>query len=81
MWRFHSYFEPVGEAQGIKRAVKLTTEGVNGAMNNYHGHLWFHALYWDLHYFNPLLRSQTSKVIIHSHNSTHANIHQCHLTV
>ena len=29
MWRFHSYFEPMGEAQGIKRAVKLTTEGVN----------------------------------------------------
>ena len=29
MWRFHSYFEPAGEAQGIKRAVKPTTEGVN----------------------------------------------------
>ena len=29
MWRFRSYFEPAGKAQGIKRAVKLTTEGVN----------------------------------------------------
>ena len=29
MWRFHSYFEPAGEAQGIKTAVEPTTEGVN----------------------------------------------------
>ena len=29
MWRFHSYYEPAGKAQGIKRAVKPTTEGVN----------------------------------------------------
>ena len=29
MWKFHSYFEPAGEAQGIKRPVKPTTEGVN----------------------------------------------------
>ena len=35
MCRYHKYFEPAGEAQGIKRAVKLTTEGVNGFRPGY----------------------------------------------
>ena len=56
MWRFHSYFEPVGKAQGIKRAVKLTIEGVNIFR------LVVSRLYKDPHYFKPSLRSQTSKV-------------------
>ena len=60
MWRFHSYFEPVGKARGIKRAVKLTIEGVNVFR------LVVSRLYKDPHYFKPSLRSQTSKVIIHS---------------
>ena len=58
MWRFHSYFEAAGEAQGIKRAVKPTTESLNVFRQGYELLLVVSGFYRDPHYFTPALKSQ-----------------------